>query len=86
MSKQRFIIEVHGDLSPSRAFSYCKMVAWEGRISGNGTQHCYHTVFKDGTTVSCIKRGASERFVVAPKTPSVSKRSKSAAATGVSSK
>jgi hypothetical protein len=67
MSRERYIVEVHDAIPVAAAFLYCRMVALDGRISGNGKQHCYHTVFNDGVAVSCIKRGLSERFVVSRK-------------------
>lgn len=61
---ERYIVEVRDAIPVASAFEYCRAVAWGGRVSGNGKQHCYYSVFRDGTAVSCIKRGKSERFIV----------------------
>lgn len=66
-SVRRFIVEIHDDITPMQALYLCMKVAQEGEISGpkERKQHCYHTTFKNGASVSCVKRGKSERFIVA---------------------
>ena len=63
---RRFIVEIHDDITPAQALYYCMKITQGGEVSGpnDRRQHCYHTTFKNGASVSCVKRGKSERFIV----------------------
>lgn len=66
---RRFIVEVHDEISPEDAFMKCSQVASKGMISNDGKQHCYGSVFSDGTVVWCnLNKGGSERFRVSKDT------------------
>lgn len=54
MKTKRLLIEYPEDLHPTIALSKILVVVAQGQVSENihGPHYCWHTVFRDGTTVS----------------------------------
>ena len=70
---KRIIISYEG-VSESEAVLYVHRVIYEGRISeSSGIKHyCWHTEFKDGTSVSVRRKhreGAADSFIVKANEP-----------------
>lgn len=61
----KIIIERRGDVSWEKALGMVKEVVSHGKISGNGSQHCYLTCFKDHM-VYCHLNAKSEKFTITP--------------------
>ena len=67
MPFKKFIIEIRDNsVFPIIALAYCQAVMAGGYVSGSEgrKQHCYHTVFKSGVTVTVVRNDKSERFIV----------------------
>lgn len=60
----RIIVENNSSKPDAHALQLVVMVVNAGKISNNGKQHCYHTAFSSGASVSTFLNKTSERFVV----------------------
>ena len=61
---EKIIIENWTDEKMKDLLDYIHDVLVEGRISNNGTQYCYHTVWDNGISVSTFKNKKSDKFVI----------------------
>lgn len=64
MKVRRIIIEDRSALEPRAALDMVADVIDKGRISDDGRQYCYLTVFNNGHAVASSRNKASDRFVV----------------------
>jgi hypothetical protein len=60
----RIIIDNQSSRPDTHALRLVAAVVEGGKISNNGKQHCYHTAFSSGVSVSSFLNKTSERFVV----------------------
>ena len=62
---KKLIIENRTTLPMHEAMSYAVVIIRQGRVSGmKKDQYCYHSLFKDGITVSSWKNKKSDRLVI----------------------
>lgn len=64
--KEKFIIHNYSDLSDIEVMVRIEKVMMGGKISKTkaGEQYCFVSVFKDGITISCGRRGNTYTFFV----------------------
>lgn len=60
----KLIIYNNTDLDMDEVLPYILSVIRQGRISNDNTQYCYHTVFKDGITVTSKLNKSSDTLTV----------------------
>ena len=63
MTKNRLIINIQDDTSPTDALLCIYEVIKLGRVSGNGKSYCYCSKFHDGTVVIADKKKADIFYV-----------------------
>jgi hypothetical protein len=62
--RERLIIENRTDLTMAEVMIYVEAVLSQGRISDDGKQYCYVSVFEKYITVSSFKNAKSDRLVI----------------------
>ena len=60
----KFIIENQSDLSDENALNVVLEVVRNGKISNNGKQYCYATVFSNSAVYSDLTKTGTHKFTV----------------------
>lgn len=60
----KLIIDNRTSLSLIDIMPYVLKVLEMGHVSDNNSQYCYHTTWNSGISISAVRNGKSDRFVV----------------------